>query len=343
MRRTGYNLSLPEHRVSVVIPTVRGGSVLSDCVRSLEHQTWRDFEIILVDNSGRGLLRSFPSTAVVVENERNLGFGAAINQGWHRSTSEYVATLNDDAVADPGWLAGLVEAMDAQRDAGMCASRVLVAGKGTLDSAGMLICADGSSKQRGRGEPADSYSTAGEVLLASGSAAIYRRKMLDEVGGFDESFFLYCEDTDLGLRARWAGWKCYYVPGAVVEHRYSQSAGRASPLKAYYVERNRLFVTLKNFPAAWLWRVPFVALARYFWHLVLMARGRGSAADYRQDGNAAGGLAWIVLRAHAAALGSLGDLWRSRRVVRSQARISSREFGAMLRRYSISPKEVAAQ
>ena len=74
--------------------------------------------------------------------------------------------------------------------------------------------------------------------------------MLDEIGLFDESFFLYCEDTDLGLRARWAGWECGYVPGAVVEHRYSHSAGRASPLKAYYVERNRLYTVIKNFPFA---------------------------------------------------------------------------------------------
>ena len=72
--------------------------------------------------------------------------------------------------------------------------------------------------------------------------------MLEEIGGFDDDFFLYCEDTDLGLRARWAGWKCLYVPEAVVEHHYSHSAGRASPLKAYYVERNRLFVLVKNFP-----------------------------------------------------------------------------------------------
>ena len=88
-----------------------------------------------------------------------------------------------------------------------------------------------------------------DALLPSGSAALYRRKMLDEIGLFDETFFLYCEDTDLGLRARWAGWECVYVPGAVVEHRYSHSAGRASPLKAYYVERNRLYTAIKNLPS----------------------------------------------------------------------------------------------
>ena len=83
--------------------------------------------------------------------------------------------------------------------------------------------------------------------MPSGSAALYRREMLEEIGLFDESFFLYCEDTDLGLRARWAGWECLYVPDAMVEHRYSHSAGKASALKAYYVERNRLFRDLQEF------------------------------------------------------------------------------------------------
>ena len=97
--------------------------------------------------------------------------------------------------------------------------------------------------------------------------------MLERIGLFDEMYFLYCEDTDLGLRARWAGWECLYVPQAAVEHRYSHTAGGASPMKAYYVERNRLYTALKNFPPRMLLRVPFAAAARYFWHLSLFARG----------------------------------------------------------------------
>jgi GT2 family glycosyltransferase len=88
--------------------------------------------------------------------------------------------------------------------------------------------------------------------------------MLEEIGLFDESFFLYCEDTDLGLRARWAGWECLYVPDAVIEHRYSHSSGKASALKAFYVERNRLFVIFKNFPLLDLLLVPFYAMSRYW-------------------------------------------------------------------------------
>ncbi len=94
------------------------------------------------------------------------------------------------------------------------------------------------------------YCETREALFPSGSAALYRRKMLEEIGGFDDEFFLYCEDTDLGLRALWAGWKCFYVADAIVEHRYSHSAGRASALKAYLVERNRLYVAIEEFPCS---------------------------------------------------------------------------------------------
>jgi GT2 family glycosyltransferase len=130
---------------------------------------------------------------------------------------------------------------------------------------------DGSSKQRGHGRPPKFFPVAEEVLFPSGSAALYRRAMLEQIGGFDEDFFLYCEDTDLGLRARWAGWRCLYAPEAVVEHHYSHSAGRASRLKAYYVERNRLFVLAKNFPARMLAAAPFVSLARYLVALAIPA------------------------------------------------------------------------
>src|SRR6202043_237970 len=191
---------------------------------------------------------------------------------------------NDDAIADPRWLEALLAAVEARPDVGMCASEVRQAGDGRLDSAGMLLCLDGSSKQRGHLESPASYARQEEALLPSGSAAFYRREMLEEIGLFDEAFFLYCEDTDLGLRARWAAWECLYVPDAVVEHRYSHSAGHASALKAYYVERNRLFVIFKNFPLLDLFLVPYYATSRYFWHLIYALRGRGKAADFQREG-----------------------------------------------------------
>jgi GT2 family glycosyltransferase len=312
-------------------------------MESLGRQTRRDFETIVVDNSEEGLARRNGSAmgARVIENQRNAGFGRAINQGIEASASPYVATLNDDAVAHPRWIESLTEAMERRPDAGMCASQVRLYGERQLDSAGMLMALDGSSKQRGQGRPPEDFPVAEEVLLPSASAAIYRRSMLEQIGGFDDDFFLYCEDTDLGLRARWGGWKCLYAPEAVVEHHYSHSAGRASPLKAYYVERNRLFVLAKNFPGRMVVAAPFISAARYVWHLRYLLAGRGSAARFRAEGHAGPRMAWYVVKAHLALFGNAGRLWRQRQAIRSRARITPRVFERLVRSHSISARRLA--
>jgi GT2 family glycosyltransferase len=319
-------------------------SRLSECVSSLQNQTFRDFAVTVVDNSGKGLARerlTDLSGVTVIDAPRNLGFGSAVNEGWRQSGSPLLATLNDDAVAHPGWLAAMVRTLESDPEAGMCASQVRFYGEDQLDSAGMLIAGDGSSKQRGHLYPFDWFDSCEEVLFPSGSAALYRRSMLDRIGGFDDDFFLYCEDTDLGLRARWAGWKCLYAPDAIVEHHYSHSAGRASPLKAYYVERNRLFVLAKNFPARMLLRAPFVTLARYTWHVLWMLRGRGSAARFRQEGNSGARMVLLVIQAHFELLRHARALWRKRRQIRGTARIPTAAFCRLLRAHAITARKVA--
>jgi GT2 family glycosyltransferase len=332
---------LREYLVTVVVPTLAADENLLACLSALERQTFSDFEVIVVDNSAQGLVRRRGVAARILEEKSNAGFGAAINHAAAVSRSHYVATINDDAVAHPGWLAALVEAMESRPGVGMCASQVRLHGSDLLDSAAMLIAADGSSKQRGHMEPAHAYSRAAEALLPSGSAAIYRRSALEQAGGFDEDFFLYCEDTDLGLRLRWAGWTCFYAPDAVVEHRYSRSAGRASPLKAYLVERNRLFTVLKNYPARDLMRAVFASAARYVWHVVYLARGSGKAAEFRAGGHSGWQLGLYVIRAHWAALTSLRSLMAKRSAVRRTAKLSPSEFRALLSAYSIPVRLVA--
>jgi GT2 family glycosyltransferase len=329
-------------KVTVAVPTLTAGSALEDCLRSLEAQTLTDFEVVVVDNSGSGLARVSGERVRLIVNARNAGFGAAVNQVFRSSEAPFLATLNDDAVAQPNWLAALVEDAGRHPRAGMFASQVRMADPVGLDSAGMLIAVDGSSKQRGHGRPAKEFQESGDALFPSGSAALFRREMLEQTGAFDESFFLYCEDTDLGLRARWTGWEGRYVSGAVVEHRYSHSAGRASPLKAYYVERNRLYTIVKNFPWTWLPRVPFASLARYFWHFVFLLQGHGKGAEFRKDGHSGALLPFLVLRAHAAALWRLPSLLRERRRIMRSRRISRAEFERMLRGHSIGVRQVAA-
>jgi GT2 family glycosyltransferase len=205
----------------------------------------------------------------------------------------------------------------------------------------MLLCADGSSKQRGHGEAPSAFPAIEETLFPSASAALYRREMLEDVGLFDPDLFLYCEDTDIGLRARWNGWRSMYVPDAVVYHRYSQSAGAASLLKAWYIERNRLWVAAKTFPARMLWTLPFHTASRYAWHLIYLLRGRGTAARFHDEGPGIWALPGIVWRAHWSLAARFRELRRKRREIQRRALLTPRQFLALVKRYRISAREIA--
>ncbi len=333
---------MPAPLVTVVIPTLAADDALADCLRALASQTFGRFEVVVVDNSGCGRARANDDDRVrILANDRNVGFGAAVNRGIRESESPLIAALNDDAVPHPGWLAALVKAAEEYPKAGMFASQVRLAGAKMLDSAGMLMARDGSSKQRGHGQAPESFASDRDTLFPSGSAAMYRRKMLDEIGLFDERFFLYCEDTDLGLRARWAGWEALYAAAAVVDHAYSKSAGRASALKAYYVERNRLFTVIKNFPFLALAEVPVYSLARYVWHLVFMTANTGKAAEFREGGGPGWLLPFLVARAFASALVRLPYLLGERRRIFQSRRLTSKAFRAVLAAHSIRVRRVA--
>lgn len=337
---------MPSPQATVIIPTLEGGENLQQCLRALGTQTFPDFELIVVDNSGKRLAAALVegTGARLIENRENAGFGAAVNQGIEAARGEFVCTLNDDAFPDPGWLEELVRACRSDAAIGMCASQIrLLDQPERLDSAGMQIYLDGSSKQRGWMAPAAAFAVVEETLFPSACAALYRRAMLDQVGWFDADFFLYCEDTDLGLRARRAGWRCLYIPSAVVYHRYSGSAGQASAAKAFYVERNRLYIVVKNFPL-WIWpAVPAFSLARYAMHLWGVATGRGLAAQFQQDGEKWWKLAIIVLSANFQVLRNLPRLLAKRRVIVKASRLSDRAFWPLLRRHSISARELALQ
>lgn len=328
--------------VSVIVPTLAARPHLLECLDSLERQTLREHEVLVVDNSGKGAARALGAAGLqgvrVIENAMNAGYGAAVNQGIRATSAPYVLALNDDTVAREDCLERLVAAMEREPGAGMAAPRILMRGTDRLDSAGMLIARDGSSVQRGHGAAAGEYAEGGDALCPSGCAALYRRAMLDEVGLFDEDYFLYCEDTDLGLRARWAGWRCVYVPEAVVEHRYSESAGRASGLKAYLVERNRLRMAAKLFPPARLAAAPLYTAARYWWHAAAMLQGTGKAAEFSRGGGA-WRLPWYVLKAHLSLLAGLRCVAAQRRSV--LRKISAGEFVRLLDLYGVPVKEVA--
>lgn len=328
--------------MTVAIPTLAAGPRLAQCLEALAAQTLRGFRAVVVDNSGQGLAggvaRRFDFVDVI-ENRTNVGYGAAVNQAWRHRPAEFLTALNDDAVMRPRCLEALVAALDGDRGAGMAAPRILLAGTGKLDSAGMSLARDGSSIQRGHAQPAAAWDQPQEALFPSGCAAIYRGAMLDQTGLFDESLFLYHEDTDLGLRGCWMGWHCLYVPEAEVEHWYSASAGRASAAKAWYVERNRLRVVLKLFPFTRLVAAPVYAAARYALHVRATLAGKGKAAEYGAAGLPFWRLPWYVVKAHLHVLAALPELLRQRR--RTPRRILALQFKGVLDRFRVGIREVA--
>ena len=331
-------------RVTIAIPTLLGGPILQNCLNALSLQSFPDFEVIVVNNgnpdSGEVVVPAGIACRILAPGS-NIGFGAAVNLAIQASASEFVACLNDDAEPDQHWLERLVEALDNAPDAGMCASRIQLFGTSRLDSAGIVICGDGSSKQRGQLQPSADWAVSGDALLPSGCAGFYRRRMLEEIGLFDENFFLYCEDTDLGLRARWAGWQCRYVADAVVNHHYSNSAGAFSELKAKYVERNRLWVAIKNFPASRLVLVPLVSLLRYVWQLNAIRTGRGASAGFVRAGHSIGDTVAIVWSAYWETVVHLPELLRKRALCRSHHRIRPAEFCGLMDLHRISARDLA--
>jgi GT2 family glycosyltransferase len=146
----------------------------------------------------------------------------------------------------------------------------------------------------------------------------------------------------LGLRGRWAGWNCLYVPTAIVDHAYSQSSGAASARKAWFVERNRLRLAVRCLPLSCLLMAPFYALVRYFWHAAGLFTGQGKAAEFLTAGGSGRQLPWLVVKAHLDLLRSLPELLRQRAQIARTRRISTAEFKKALKRHAITVREVAA-
>jgi len=330
--------------VSVVVVNWNGMGYVEECLESLRQQSHSPIELIVVDNGSTDGSRAWLRRASglrLVELDSNRGFAAGVNAGIAAARGSLVALLNNDAVADPAWLEQLAAPMrDPQ--VGMAASKILFYDRrSVIDKAGHLFYWDGLNRGRGAGEyDRGQFDREEEVFFPDGCAALYRRRMLDDIGLFDEQFFAYGDDADLGLRARWRGWKCMYAPGAMVYHRHSSSLGKYSPQKAFLVERNRLWVALKLLPWPLLVASPALTLWRFGWHIRSMFSRRGLAGGVARE-HSGWGLLAAGLRAYASGLAGSPRILRKRRQVLRNRRLSNREFFQLLQKYRISARELA--
>jgi GT2 family glycosyltransferase len=251
-------------RISVVVLNFNGKRHLEKCISALAEQTHDNYEVIIVDNASSDgsveyLESQFP-WVTLIKNEKNLGFSGGINSGIKEANGDYILTLNDDTYADKHFLEYILEPMCSHADVGMCACKMLFP-DGRINSTGICLSRSAAAWDRGMLEPDDGrYNAQEEVFGPCAGAALYRKKMLDEIGLFDEDFFLYIEDVDLAFRGRLAGWKCIYVPRAKVYHYHGGTAGYGSDLSVYYGNRNVIWYAVKDFPR-WLLitSLPFIA------------------------------------------------------------------------------------
>jgi len=255
-------------RVSVVIVNYNGRRHLDTCLSAVLRQEIRDgVEIVLVDNaSGDGsadYVRANWPEVRLIEARQNLGFAAGNNLGIVAASSRYVVLLNNDTRVRPGWLPALVGVAEGDPTIGAVTSKLVFMDRPcVIQNAGSLVLSDGSGGDRGTGEEdRGQYDRPEEVFAACGAAVLLNRAMLQDVGLLDTTFFAYYEDTDLSWRMRLAGWRVVYEPTAVVEHVHSGTSIEWSPFFTFHVDRNRLFMILKNAPLGLVLRV----FARFGW------------------------------------------------------------------------------
>ena len=245
----------------VIIVNFNGKNFLCQCLESLKRQNFSNFKTVVVDNfsgdgSVDGIEERFPGVEVL-RLKQNIGFAAANNYGIRRAEGfHWVALLNPDAIADPDWLLNLHAAVGENSQYNFFGSHLKKHdSSGQLDGTGDVYHLCGLAWRRDHGIPEKQVSrSAGEIFSPCAAAAMYRRDMLLNIGGFDERFFCYFEDVDLAFRLRLLGNRCLYVPNAKVEHYGSAITGPRSDFAVYHGHRNMVWAYVKNMPSLLFWR-----------------------------------------------------------------------------------------
>ena len=310
------------YRASVIIPNWNGVHLLPICLDALRRQTFRDFEVLVMDNASEDgsvqlLERAYPEVKVV-RLETNRFFSGAVNEGIRRYRGEVIVLLNNDTEVEPQWLDELVRTLDENPEAGMAASKMLLFDRrDVLNSAGDYYRRDGVPGNRGGWERDEGqYDSSTTVFGACGGAAAYRRRMLEEVGLLDEDFVGYCEDVDLSFRAQLAGYKCAFAPRARVYHRLSATGG--GPVASYLCGRNFINVIVKDMPTS--------LLKKYWPRIVAAQLGyiKESVIHFREPA------ARARLRGQLAAIVALPSMLAKRRAIQASRKVSDEYIDSIL-------------
>ena len=269
--------------ISVVIPNYNGKTFLKELIPSILNQEGILLNIIIVDNASQDgsvayIEENYPEFEIIQNNE-NLGFSAAVNAGIKSSKSEYVFLLNNDVELDPNCVFNLFECIKKDKEIFAISSKMIqYHDREKIDDAGDEYTLLGWTKRVGYNKSSDKYLKTREIFSACAGAALYQKKMLKEIGYFDENFFAYLEDVDISYRARIEGYNIQYCPQAIVYHIGSGSSGsRYNEFKIKLAARNNIYLLYKNMP--WpqlLLNSPFLVLGYMIKYLFFLKKGQGN-------------------------------------------------------------------
>lgn len=337
-------------KVSVCLLSWNGREHLETCLPALRAQEdpGVPWEVLLLDNgsddgTAAWVRREHPWVRLF-ESRVNTGFCAGNNRLAREAGGDAVAFLNNDTRPAPGWLAGLTRALRAAPDDVAAVSGEILDWQGRrLDFGRGVMTFDGHAFQLDHGRPVKAarlVKEGGEILFPCGGNMIVRKASFQRAGGFDEDYFAYLEDLDLGLRGQLAGWKCWYVPGARVRHHKSVSAGNYSKFKAYHVERNRIWNAVKLMPRFIVFMSPLFTLNRYLMQAYAAATHRGLSEEFVKEYSWLGALR-ILMRAYAVALWRLPRMLKRRRHITRTRKLTTQQWYELISRYKLDAIELA--
>jgi GT2 family glycosyltransferase len=310
------NMCIP--KVTVVIVNWNGEKFIERCLSALMNQTALPDEIILLDNASSDnsvrIIQRFPAVKLIEFNE-NLGFAKGNNQAIRAAspTSEWVALLNPDAFVDPYWLENLLDATMSNPTYDAFGSQLISASNPlVLDGAGDTYHMSGLVWRKGHGLPVKVATKPDEIFSPCAAAALYRKSVFSELGGFDEEYFCYVEDVDFGFRLRLAGYSSLYVPESIAYHMGSASSGgQHSDFCVYYGHRNLVWTFVKNMPGLLFWvLLPFHFAVNILTVFMFMMRGRSK----------------VILRSKWDAIKGLRLMWKKRKVIQNNRKVSIMEI-----------------
>ena len=272
-------------KATIVIPNYNGKHFLGPCLKSLYQQTEKLFEVIIVDNgstdgSAEFIKEHFPLVSLIALDE-NYGFSRAVNEGIKASITPYVILLNNDTTVHADFVKKMIFAIEKSPKIFSVSSKMVQMDNPELiDSAGDLYTLIGWAVNRGSGRFLTYYQKPCKIFSACGGAAIYRRSVFDQIGFFDESYFAYLEDIDIGYRAKIYGYRNHYEPRAIVFHAGSGTTGsNHNSFKVKLTARNSIWLNYKNMPLLQLF-INALPLSIGFLVKILFFKKRGHVEDY---------------------------------------------------------------